>query len=97
MRPVRVIRPARASYEIRNVASVGIAGATSLMLAFPTVPFDDPDLRRQVRDPLIFCGPVQTETAFRITLWPSTLMLRSKPLGTTSQSLTVCGTSPRLA
>ena len=56
MRPVRVVRPARASYEIRNVASVRHSWGKEFDAGLPklTVLFDDPELRRWARDPLIF-------------------------------------------
>ena len=54
MRPVRVVRPARASYEIRNVASVRQSWGKEFEAGLLTLLFDDPELRGWVRDYLIF-------------------------------------------
>ncbi len=97
MRPVLVVRPARATDEKWTVASVRHSWGKEFDAGFPTELSTIPNFGVGCVTLHLLSGPVQTETAFRITLWPSTLMRRSKPLGKTSLSLTVCGSSQRLA
>lgn len=50
MRPVRVVRPARATYENRKLASVRHSCGKEFDAGLLTLLFDDPELRRWVRD-----------------------------------------------